>query len=142
MSKLISSRKISNNIKETYLVDNFELLIVQFCRAPEVPFHQLSQSLLNALLPLLQTSDHLHSADDAEWNFLLSVFHLFRYADFQAIVRLYVGGIEATFYSFYLNRKKLDDWSLSNKMMMFILVDFTTTLQLTVCKYSRTGDKI
>lgn len=59
MGKLISSRKISNKIKEAYLVDNIQLLIVHFCSAPGVPFCQLSQSLLNTLLPLLQISDHL-----------------------------------------------------------------------------------
>jgi len=66
MSKLISSRKISNKIKETYLVDYIQLLIVRFGRAPGAPYCQLSQSLLNAFLPLLQIPDHLLSAADAE----------------------------------------------------------------------------
>lgn len=66
MSKLIPPRKIRNKTKETYLVVYTQFLAVHFYRIPGAPFCQLSQSLLNALLPHLQIYDHLLSAADAK----------------------------------------------------------------------------
>lgn len=66
MSKLILPRKIRNKIKDTYLVDYTQFLVVHFYRAAGAPFCHLPQSLLNALLPHLQIYDHLLSAADAK----------------------------------------------------------------------------